>query len=68
MNDEIAILLAAGVGSRMFPLTRTVPKPLMEIQGIPLFETIIKGLENRQVKRIYIVTGYLGEQFQYLTK
>lgn len=68
MNDEIAILMAAGLGSRMFPLTKTTPKPLIEVQGLPLIETIIEGLEKRLIRRICIVTGHLGEQFQYLTK
>lgn len=68
MHEEIAILLAAGMGNRMRPLTDTIPKPLVEIQGTPLIETIIAALEKRHVKYIYIVTGYLEEQFIYLTK
>lgn len=68
MMDEIAILLAAGLGSRMLPLTETMPKPLIKVKGIPLIETIIKGLEKRHISKIYIVTGYLREQFQYLTE
>lgn len=67
MNSEIAILLAAGLGNRMLPLTKKVPKPLAEVQGVPLIETIISGLQKRNIGRIYIVTGHLGEQFQYLT-
>lgn len=67
MNNEIAILLAAGLGNRMLPLTKNIPKPLVKVQGVPLIETIIEGLEKRPVGRIYIVTGHLEEQFQYLT-
>lgn len=63
---ERAILMAAGLGTRMRPLTERVPKPLVTVRGQPLIETVLAALWARGVAEVAIVTGHLGEQFRPL--
>lgn len=63
---ERAILMAAGLGSRMRPLTDTMPKPLIDVNGKPMIETVLDGLIGRGIQDITIMTGYLAEKFQVL--
>lgn len=63
---ETAILMAAGLGARMRPLTDTLAKPLVPVKGVPLIETVLAALEKRGVGEIVAVVGYKKEQFASL--
>ncbi|MBP7567068.1 MAG: nucleotidyltransferase family protein [Burkholderiaceae bacterium] len=56
------MLLAAGRGERMRPLTDTRPKPLLEVQGKPLLQWHLEALERAGVHDVVINTAWLGEQ------
>ena len=61
-----AIIMAAGTGSRMRPLTLKTPKPLIEVNGTRMIDTVIDSLLYNKIEEIYIVVGYLKEQFNCL--
>lgn len=63
---ERAIIMAAGKGTRMRPITNSIPKPLVKIHDIPMIEGIINQLHQQGIFEIYVVVGYLKEQFNYL--
>lgn len=62
-----AIIMAAGIGKRMQPLTLETPKPLIKVNGKRMIDTVIDALHQNGITEIYIVVGYLKEQFAQLT-
>ena len=61
-----AIIMAAGEGTRLRPLTLTTPKPLIPVNGVPMIESCIDALRENGITEIYVVVGYKKEQFAYL--
>ena len=58
-----ALILAAGRGERMRPLTDTVPKPLLRVRGKPLIEWHLEALAQGGVREVVVNTAWLEEQF-----
>lgn len=61
-----AVILAAGVEMRMVPINAETPKALLEVNGEPLIERLIKQLHDVNIYEIYIVVGFMKERFEYL--
>ncbi len=57
-----AAILAAGVGKRMQPLTRTLPKPLIPVAGRPFLDHVLESLKKANLKEIILVVGHLKDQ------
>jgi len=60
-----ALILAAGLGNRMKPLTDTVPKPLLQLAGRSILERIVAALLECGVEDITVVTGYREQQVRH---
>lgn len=63
MEDMQAVILAAGAGTRMRPLTLSRPKPLVEVAGVPLIEHVFRALPPA-IAEIVLVVGYKGEMLR----
>ena len=64
MKIDTALILCAGFGKRLLPLTQTVPKPLLKIDELTLLEKTIKLVEKLKIKRIKINIFYLSNEIK----
>lgn len=63
---ERAVIIAAGEGRRLRPVTLRTPKPLLPVNGVRFIDTVIGALHDNGIEEIYVVTGYLAEQYSFL--
>ena len=64
-NVTTALLLAAGTGSRLFPLTNSAPKCLTMVNGVSILERLISNLNQHGFKRLVVVTGHLENHIRH---
>jgi UTP-glucose-1-phosphate uridylyltransferase len=61
-----AVVIAAGEGRRLRPLTERWPKPILPIDGKPVIATLLRELEAAGIERSTVVVGHLGDQIRRL--
>lgn len=61
-----AVFIAAGFGHRLVPITLNTPKPLVRVKGVRMIDTLLDAVLAAGIQEIYVVRGYLGEQFDQL--
>jgi NDP-sugar pyrophosphorylase family protein len=59
-----AAILAGGLGTRLGPITKEVPKPMVKIAGKPYLEYQLEILRDQSIRHIVLLTGYLGDQIE----
>ena len=60
-KSKLAIILCGGLGTRLRPYTKVLPKPLMPINGKPILEIVINNLKKNNFKNIILSIGYKGD-------
>ena len=59
-----AVILAAGKGERLKPVTDKIPKPLIKIRGKPILEWILQDLAKNNITNIYIIVNYMQDKIK----
>jgi NDP-sugar pyrophosphorylase family protein len=59
-----AVILAGGLGTRLLPLTEVIPKPMVQVGGVPYLRHQLQLLADQEIRDIVLLTGYLGEQIE----
>ena len=68
MKIKKAIILGAGYGKRMHPITKKIPKPLVKIKGVTLLENSIKFLSSLGIKHIVVNAHHLHKEIVNFVK
>ena len=63
-RDNVAVLMAGGLGQRLLPLTVDTPKPMLKVGGRPILETILLNLIDHGFERIFISVNYKAEMIK----
>jgi NDP-sugar pyrophosphorylase family protein len=58
------VILAGGLGTRLSPLTKTIPKPMVTVAGVPYLEHQLRALAGQNLRDVLLLTGHFGEQIQ----
>jgi NDP-sugar pyrophosphorylase family protein len=59
---DSAVILAGGLGKRLYPLTKALPKPLLPVGSKSILESLILLLKKNNIKKIYLATNYLHDK------
>ena len=59
-----AVILAGGLGTRLWPVTKEIPKPMVPVAGVPYLEHQLRLLRDQSITDIVLLTGYLGDQIE----
>ena len=62
MKINTALIMCAGLGKRLSPLTEKIPKPLLKINDLTMLENCINLIIKLGIKRVFLNTFYLGDQ------
>ncbi len=60
-NIKQAVILAGGMGSRLYPLTDKIPKPMAPVNGVPFLDYLIQSLIDSGIKKVLLLLGYKSE-------
>lgn len=63
-----AVILAAGFGSRLNPLTNRIPKPMIPVNGVRMIDTLLDALYVAEIPEVHLIRGHLGEAFDALVE
>ncbi len=64
MRPQQAVILCGGRGIRLRPLTDSVPKPMIPVNGQPFLEHLLRQISDQGIRRFLLLTGYLGDQIR----